>query len=275
LSPESDVEELEIRLLLEAIHARYGYRFKDYAGGSMRRRVRAALARSGLEHLGELQHKILAEPEFFALVLDDLTVRVSEVFRDPSFYRAFREQVVPLLRTYPVLKIWHAGCASGEEVYTSAILLAEEDLYERAQIYATDVSAKALELARAGVYTEAQATSFESNYLESGGKARFESYYCRAYGRIAVRESLRKNIVYFQHDLASDYALGEMHVVFCRNVLIYFGEELRRHALATFGDCLGRGGFLCLGMNESLPPASRPLFAEFANKERIYKRRLS
>jgi chemotaxis protein methyltransferase CheR len=275
LQSESELEDLEIRLLLEAIFARYGYRFQDYARGSMRRRVRAALARSGLSHLGELQHKLLAEPEFFANMLDDLTVRVSEAFRDPGFYRVFREQVVPLLRTYPLLKIWHAGCASGEEVYTSAILLAEENLYDRAQIYATDMSPKALEQARAGVYPEALAAGFESNYLESGGKGRFDSYYSRAYGRIAVRESLRKNIVYFQHDLASDYALGEMHVVFCRNVLIYFGEELRDRTLKTFSDCLERGGFLCLGMNEGLSPAAKPLFAEFAGKERIYKRRPS
>jgi chemotaxis protein methyltransferase CheR len=275
LQSESELEDLEIRLLLEAIFARYGYRFQDYARGSMRRRVRAALARSGLSHLGELQHKLLAEPDFFASMLDDLTVRVSEAFRDPGFYRVFREQVVPLLRTYPLLKIWHAGCASGEEVYTSAILLAEEDLYERAQIYATDMSPKALEQARAGVYSEALAAGFESNYLESGGKGRFDRYYSRAYGRIAVSESLRKNIVYFQHDLASDYALGEMHVVFCRNVLIYFGEQLRDRALKTFSDCLDRGGFLCLGMNEGLSAAAKPLFSEFAAKERIYKRRPS
>ncbi|HEX2674070.1 MAG TPA: CheR family methyltransferase, partial [Polyangiaceae bacterium] len=135
---QEELEELEIGLLLQAIRAKYGYHFVDYAQGSMRRRVRAALTRSGLSHLGELQHRILLDPNFFASVLDDLTVRVSEVFRDPPFYRAFRERVVPILRTYPLLKIWHAGCASGEEVYTTAILLAEENLYDRAQIYATD-----------------------------------------------------------------------------------------------------------------------------------------
>ncbi|HEY3669230.1 MAG TPA: protein-glutamate O-methyltransferase CheR [Polyangiaceae bacterium] len=275
MQPEPELEDLEIRLLLEAIHARYGYRFQDYAQGSMRRRVRAALARSGLSHLGELQHRLLTDPEFFSTLLDDLTVRVSEAFRDPAFYRVFREQVVPLLRTYPLLKIWHAGCASGEEVYTSAILLDEEGLYDRAQIYATDMSPKAVELSRAGVYPEALAQTFERNYQDSGGTGSLESYYSRAYGRIAVREHLRRNIVYFQHDLASDYALGEMHVVFCRNVLIYFGTELRERALETISDSLKRGGFLCLGMNESLSSASKALFSEFAAKERIYKRRPS
>jgi len=272
---KDSVEDLEIRLLLEAIFGKYGYRFQDYAQASIRRRARAALARSGLPHFGELQHKLLCDPEFFATLLDDLTVRVSDVFRDPQVFRAFREKVVPLLRTYPLLKIWHAGCASGEEVYTTAILLAEENLYDRVQIYATDMSATALEMARAGVYGEERAEGFERNYRESGGKFSLENYFSRAYGRITVREPLRRNIVFFQHDLASDHALGDMHVVFCRNVLIYFGSGLREQALATFANCLGRGGFLCLGSNEALPPIATAAFAEYAAAERIYRRRAS
>jgi chemotaxis protein methyltransferase CheR len=272
---EAETEELEIRLLLQAIHAQYGYHFQDYAKGSMGRRVKVALARSGLSHLGELQHKLLVDPEFFASILDDLTVRVTEVFRDPIFYRVFRETVVPVLHTYPLLKIWHAGCASGEEVYTMAILLSEENLYERAQIYATDMSLKALEMAQDGVYPEADAQKFATNYRQSGGKKRFEDYYSSAYGRIVVRENLRRNIVFFQHDLASDHALGEMHLVLCRNVLIYFGSELRSRALSLFGDCLERGGFLCLGKNEGLPAEASARFSEFSAAERIYRRRLS
>src|SRR6478609_9113590 len=270
---EPSLEDLEIRLLLQAIQAKYGYNFVDYAEGSMRRRVRAALTLSGLSHLGELQHKILLDPIFFASILDDLTVRVSELFRDPMFFRAFRERVVPILRTYPLLKVWHAGCASGEEVYTTAILLAEENLYERAQIYATDMSPKALEMARAGVYPEERAAEFERNYLEGGGKAQLGAYFSRAYGRMAVREALRRNVVFFQHDLASDQALGEMHVVFCRNVLIYFGSPLRERVLSTFAGCLERSGFLCLGMNEGLPPLARENFADFSERERIFRRR--
>lgn len=270
---ESSPEELEIRLLLQAIQARYGYQFVDYAESSMRRRVRAALVRSGLSHLGELQHRILRDPSFFASVLDDLTVRVSDVFRDPLFYRAFRERVVPVLRTYPLLKVWHAGCASGEEVYTTVILLSEANLYERAQIYATDMNPSALEMAREGVYPEERAADFERNYLESGGKGRLDDYFSRAYGRIVVREGLRRNVVFFQHDLASDQALGEMHVVFCRNVLIYFGAELRERALTTFASCLERSGFLCLGMNEGLSPSARAKFANVAERERIFQRR--
>lgn len=270
---EANLEDLEIRLLLQAIQAKYGYQFVDYAEGSMRRRVRAALTRSGLRHLGELQHQILRDPNFFASILDDLTVRVSEVFRDPLFFRVFRERVAPILRTYPLLKIWHAGCASGEEVYATAILLAEENLYDRAQIYATDMSPKALELAKAGVYSEDRAEQFAQNYLESGGKARLDAYFSHAYGRVVVRETLRRNVVFFQHDLASDQALGEMHVVFCRNVLIYFGSNLRDRVFSTFADCLARPGFLCLGMNEALSAAAKAKFMEFAERERIFRRR--
>jgi len=270
---EADLEALEVRPLLSAIHAKYGYRFIDYAESSMRRRVYAALMRSGLPHLAELERKILLDPSFFASLVDEFTVRASDLFRDPAFFRAFRQRLVPILRTYPMLKIWHAGCASGEEVYTTAILLAEENLYERAQIYATDVSPKALELAQAGVYAEERAAPFERNYLESGGKRSLSAYLGRAHGRMAVCETLRQNVVFFQHDLTTDHGLGEMHVVFCRNVLLYFGSSLRERVLSTFAGCLDRAGFLCLGMNEGLSAIAKASFADFAARERIFRRR--
>ena len=268
-----ETESIEISLVLEAIHRRYGYDLRGYGSDSIGRRVRAALAKSGLEHLGELQHRLLADPEFFAGVFEDLTVHVSEMFRDPEFYRAFRERVVPALRTYPELKIWHAGCSTGEEVYATAILLTEENLYERSQIYATDLSVTALEHAREGVYSDEQARTFARRYAESGGKGQFESYTRTAYDRVAIQERLRKNVVFFHHDLVSDYALGEMHVVFCRNVLIYFGESLRERVLGVLKDGLCRGGFLCLGASESLPAAFEGAFSTFAANERIYQLR--
>ena len=273
MAPDKDIEEIEVRLVLEAINARYGYDFRDYAPESMRRRVQAAMARSGASNLGVLQHRLLAEPDFFVSILDDLTVQVSEMFRDPSFYRTFREQVVPMLRTYPQLKVWHAGCAGGEEVYATAILLNEENLYERTQIYATDMSARAVEQAREGIYPAAQTDLFSDNYRESGGKHRLADYYSSAYGRIAIHDKLKRNVVFFQHDLVSDYALGEMQVVFCRNVLIYFGESLRSRVFGVFADSLCRGGFLCLGGSERVSPARADLFSEFAAAERIYRRR--
>ncbi|HKQ71603.1 MAG TPA: protein-glutamate O-methyltransferase CheR [Polyangiaceae bacterium] len=270
---DRDSEEIEVRLLLEAIFAQYGYDFRDYCADSMRRRVQAALAKSGLAHLGDLQHRLLVDPRFFASLLDDLTVQVSEMFRDPPTYRTFRERVVPILRTYPQVKIWHAGCASGEEVYTTAILLTEENLYDRTQIYATDVSHHALYLAREGVYRAAEAEAFERSYLQAGGTGRFQDYCAVAYGGIAMKESLRRNVVFFQHDLVSDYALGEMHVVFCRNVLIYFGDKLREHVVSVFADSLCRGGFLCLGNSERLPASRADAFLDFAATDRIYRRR--
>jgi len=269
---DQHIEELEIRLVLEAIHARYGYDFRGYALESMRRRLHVALTKSRSAHLGELQHRLLTEPALFSELLDDLTVQVSAMFRDPGFYLAFRREVVPILRTYPELKIWHAGCASGEEVYTTAILLAEEDLYERAQLYATDVSTTALTRAREGIYDTNVFESSRQGYVDAGGVGRFDDYYSTAYGKSVVREGLKKNVVFFQHDLASDYAFGEMHVIFCRNVLIYFGDPLRAKVFHTFAGGLRRGGFICLGQTERIP-TSLDAFTEFCPKQRIYRHR--
>lgn len=273
MTADAPTEELEVRLLLEAIHARYGYDFRQYAPDSMARRVRAAAAKVGAKHLGELQHRLLHEPEVFALVLDVLTVRVTEMFRDPPFYRALRQLVLPVLRTYPQLKIWHAGCASGEEVYATAVLLSEAGLYERAQIYATDMSSVAVEQTREGVYLDTMLIEFEKNYRQAGGEGELDGYFSRAYGRVSVRPALKKNVHVFQHDLVSDYSLGEMQVIFCRNVLIYFGDELRQRVLALFADALSRGGFLCLGSSETLPAPQRALYQELAPNERIYRQR--
>jgi chemotaxis protein methyltransferase CheR len=287
---DRETEQIEVRLLLEAIHAKYGYDLRDYSAASMHRRVMAALAKAGAPHLGELQHRLLADRGFFASVLDDLMVQVSEMFRDPPFFRAFRSQVVPVLQTYPQLKIWHAGCASGEEVYATAILLSEAGLYDRTQIYATDVSLQALERAQEGVYPAELAARFADSYRAAGGDGSFDRYVSTAYDRIAVKASLRRNLVFFQHNLVSDQALGEMQVIFCRNVLIYFGPDLRARVLRKFSQGLCHGGFLCLGMSEQLPglsarrpavgggerPAEPPgpdaLFVDYASRERIYRK---
>jgi chemotaxis protein methyltransferase CheR len=239
----------------------------------MARRVAAAAAKLGAKNLGELQHRLIREPATFASVLDVLTVRVTEMFRDPPMYRALNERVIPLLRTYPQLKVWHAGCASGEEVYSTAIMLSEAGLYERCQIYATDMSTVAVAQTREGVYTEEQLASFAENYRSSGGERDFGSYFLRAYGNVSIVPDLKRNVHVFQHDLVSDYSLGEMQLIFCRNVLIYFGEELRRRVFQLFNDCLVRGGVLCLGMSEALPAAERPGYREISASERIFQRR--
>jgi chemotaxis protein methyltransferase CheR len=267
-----EVEALEIRLVLEAIQAHYGYDLRDYASASMQRRVMTALRRSGLAHLGELQHRLLTDPAFFAGVLDALTVRVTELFRDPAYHLTFRERVVPLLRTYPLFKIWHAGCASGEEVYATAITLVEEGLYDRAQIYATDLSHEALDQARHGIYPATQVGKFADNYRRAGGKAELSAYYTEAYDHIAMRESLRRNVVFFQHNLVSDHVFGEMNVIVCRNVLIYFGPELKARVLRKLEQSLCPRGFLCLGTSEHLVTSPTRAFEEFAARDRIYRR---
>jgi chemotaxis protein methyltransferase CheR len=270
---DPELEEIEVRLILEAIHARYGYDLRDYAPPSMRRRVLAALARSDAANLGELQHRLLGDPGLFATLLDHLMVQVSEMFRDPSFFLVFRREIVPLLRTYPQIKIWHAGCASGEEVYTTAILLTEEGLYDRTQIYATDLCPPALERAREGVYAADLAGRFAENYRAAGGTASFEAYISSAYDRIAIREPLRRNIVFFQHNLVSDQPPGEMQVIFCRNVLIYFGADLRHRVVTKLASGLCRGGFLCLGSSEQPPGTLEGVaFRDHAAPERIFRK---
>jgi chemotaxis protein methyltransferase CheR len=266
-----DVEGIEIRLLLEAIHARYGYDLRGYHPESMTRRIQAALARSSLPHLGALQHRILTDPSSFASVFDDLTVRVTDMFRDPTFFVAFRERVVPFLKTYGDVKIWHAGCATGEEVYAVAILLWEHDLYVRSQLYGTDINEPALAHARHGVYAENKVPMYAGNYVRAGGAANLEDYYLRGYGGIAMREWLRRNMAFFHHNLVSDYALGTMQVIFCRNVFIYLGSEARERAMSMFCDSLCRGGFLCLGQNESLPASHERRFQGIVPEERIYQ----
>ena len=267
-----DVTTIEVRLLLEAIYERYGYDLRGYAAASIGRRVHVALARSGLPDLGALQHRVLTDPDAFARVLGDLTVQVTGLFRDPGFYRAVRERVVPMLRTYPLINVWLAGCSTGEEAYSMAILLREEGLYERSQIYATDLSAAALDRAKAGVFPAEDLAAIVDAYGRSGGSDELEAHATVAYGQLAVKEALRRNILFFQHDLVSDHVFGEMQVVFCRNVLIYFGRALRARVMRKLSESLCPGGFLCLGASERLAADDREPFRELAPNERIYRR---
>lgn len=266
-------DPLEVAFVIEALAERHGYDFRGYESASLGRRLSQAATRVGAAHLGELLHRILREPNVVQQVLDVLTVRVTEMFRDPSFHLAFRQRVVPVLRAYPQLKLWHAGCASGEEAYTMAILLAEEGLISRCHIYATDVSAAAIGQARAGIYPAAVLDSCASDYARSGGQHQIEDYFCEAYGSVTVREDLRKCVHFFQHDLVSDYTLGEMHVICCRNVLIYFGRELRSRVLSMFTTDLPQGGFLCLGASEHLPAGAQASFEDVDAGQRIFRYR--
>lgn len=263
----------ELEQLLEEIRSRHGYDFRGYAPEHLRRRLAAALARSGLGSLESFRQRIVADPDFFASVRDDFFVRVSEMFRDPETYAAIRTRLLPILRTYPLIRVWHCGCARGEEAYSTAILFREEGLEDRVQIYATDVNPGALEEARAGIYPISSLEKFARNYADAGGTRRFDDYFTSGYDGIALHESLRRNMIFFQHDLVSDHVFGEMHLVFCRNVLIYFGRELRDVALGKLTASLCPGGFLCLGSAEGGALDHRSIGLEsYSRGDRIFRR---
>jgi chemotaxis protein methyltransferase CheR len=257
---------------LASIFDRYGYDLREYAPASLRRRIQAALGKSGLSTVTELEARSLADPAFFRDVFETLTVRVSGMFRDPSFYRALGAWVFPRLRASARLNIWHGGCATGEEAYSTAILLAEAGLYDRCQIYATDLSPLALEIAKLGVYPATTLPEVAARYRAAGGRSDLSRYATQAYGRISIHESLRRNILFFQHDLVGDHVFGEMDLILCRNVLIYFGRELQTRVVAKLGDSLRPGGALCLGRSEQLSLAGRQRFSELVADERIYQR---
>ncbi|MDF2447030.1 MAG: cheR [Moraxellaceae bacterium] len=268
-------EDIELQLLLEAIYQRYGYDFRAYSRASLQRRVDQHILLKHYKHAGELIHSILHKGEAFAALLSDLTINVTEMFRDPDFYRAFREKVVPVLRTHPFLKIWHAGSATGEEIYSMAILLEEEGLYDRCQIYATDIDKEVLEKAKKGIYSVADLRKYTENYQKAGGKAAMSDYYTAKYDNVIMDPRLKKNVIFADHDLATDQVFGEMQVIFCRNVMIYFNAELQKRVFQLFHDSLDIGGTLCLGNKESLRCASCADDFDVIDKaQRIYRKRV-
>lgn len=270
LAPQ-ELVDLEIDLFLEALYRRYRHDFRGYARPTLRRRLAQALDQFRCESLSILQHRILRDAALLAQVLRFLTVQVSNLFRDPSFYLALRTKVVPVLQTYPSLKLWVAGCSNGEEVYSLAILLEEEGLLQRTIIYATDVSTEALRAAELGVYKIDRAQDFSRNYQRAGGTRSLSDYYTAAYDGIAFDRRLRANVVFSDHSLATDSVFAEVHLVTCRNVLIYFDAELRDRAIGLFRESLIRRGFLALGSKESLRgSAQSPGFAEMDRVNRLF-----
>lgn len=269
-----DEFDLEIELLIDAIYHKFHYDFRGYARASLKRRLRTALPRFFCESLSQLQDKVLHDPTIFPRLLDYLTVQLSELFRDPGYFRAMRETVIPVLRTYPSLKIWVAGCSTGEEVYSFAILLHEENLLKSTQIYATDINVRALEEAEAGIYDLDRMAAFSANYHLAGGTASLSDYYTAAYGKAILNRALRDHIVFSDHSLATDMVFSEVQLVSCRNVLIYFNRELQDRALDLFRSALCRKGFLGLGSKESLRfSAHVHNFEEIIPERRIYQKR--
>jgi chemotaxis protein methyltransferase CheR len=265
--------DIELGLLLDAIFQTYHYDFRSYAPASLKRRVRSALSHFGCETISRLQERVLREPKLFSDLLRFLTVQVSDLFRDPNYYRSLREKVVPYLRTYPSLKVWVAGCSTGEEAYSLAILLAEEGLLDRTLIYATDINPESLRAAEAGIYDVERFKHFSENYLAAGGRASLSNYYTARYSSAVFDRTLKKAILFSDHSLATDSAFAEVQLASCRNVLIYFERGLQDRAVGVLRNSLCRKGFLGLGLKETLRfSAHASAFVEFAGEQRIYQR---
>lgn len=249
-SPE--IERLEIRLLLEAVFEQYGYDFREYAAASLRRRIRRFLSEENLPTVSALQGRILHDPACLNRFVHNISVDVSSLFRDPLFYLALRKKVAPLLGALPFVRLWHAGCSTGEEVYSTAILLTEENLYGKARIYATDMDEMVLSEAKEGIYPLSTMKEYTENYIKAGGTASFSYYYVAQYDHAVFNAGLKKNIVWAQHNLATDSSFNEFHLIFCRNVMIYFDTPLLEKVHELLYRSLAVGGFLALGSKESL-----------------------
>jgi chemotaxis protein methyltransferase CheR len=268
------VEDLEIQLLLEALYQRYHYDFRHYARASIKRRLLQARTQLTFASISAMQEALLHDVAMLPRLLNYLTVQVSEMFRDPSYFRALREKVLPHLRTYPSLKVWIAGCSSGEELYSLAILFREEGLDQRTMFYATDINPAALHAAEAGIYPIERLQKFTENHQKSGPRSSLSDYYTADYGRAVFDKTLRRRVVFSDHSLVTDAVFGEMHLISCRNVLIYFDRSMQDRAIGLFRDSLARKGFLGLGSKESLRfSVHADAFAEFTRDEKIYQRR--
>lgn len=270
----ADVVDLEIKLLMEGLYQVYGYDFRDYAEASLRRRLTHWLTGSGFSTLSQAQSQLLRDRSLFETLLRGITVNVSEMFRDPAFFKAIREEVVPHLKTYPFVKIWHAGCASGEEAYSMAILLEEEGMKGRFRIYATDINEEVLRHAKEGIFPLQEMQHFTRNYQHAGGKGSFSDYYTARYEHAILSPSLRESMVFAAHNLAVDADFGEMNLILCRNVMIYFKQPLKERVLGLLDRSLAPGGFLCLGTKESLDRREiSGRYESIAPRMQIYRKR--
>lgn len=252
LAGSDELEQIEIELLLDGVHRLYGYDFRNYALPSLKRRIWHHVHAENVLSISALQEKVLHDRACFERFVYSLSIPVTEMFRDPGLFLTFRQKVVPLLRTYPYIRIWHAGCSTGEEVYSMAILLHEEGLYDKARIYATDMNERSLQQAKEGVYDISRMKQYTKNYLEAGGTRAFSEYYTAKYNSVILQPYLRKNIIFAEHNLATDTSFNEFNVIFCRNVMIYFNDELRDHVHGLFHESLSRFGILVLGSKESI-----------------------
>ena len=273
---QSDIEDIEIELFRDAILKRHGYDFSGYAPASFKRRVIGLRDALGIRTISHLTERLIHEDELIVDVISGLSVPVSEMFRDPPTFRTLREEVIPMLATWPEINVWQAGCANGEEVYSLAILLKETGLYDRARIHATDFSQRALERAEEGIYPLREARAYSENYIKAGGVGSLSDWFTAGYSRVRMDPSLRKRVVFSNHKLVSDGVFGEMQLVVCRNVLIYFRDALQDRVLKLFRDSLVHGGYLCLGSRESLSFSTVETdFSDVSARDSIYRRTLN
>ncbi len=272
---ELESESHEIDRLLEIIFDRFGYDFRSYSEASLKRRIHLALTRQNLSTVHELSEKIARDTNAFSMLLNQLTVTVTEMFRDAQVFKYLRDQVFPYLKTYPELKIWHAGCSTGEEVYSLAILLMEAGLYERCLIYGTDINPRALQKARDGILSGPSIEEATARYTAAGGVHSFSKYYTMESGVAVLDPRLKKNLVFSDHNLVTDSKFGEMNLILCRNVLIYFSLELQNRVLALLWESLGMGGFLCLGSKERLDSRRHLQGCRvMSTSERVYQKKV-
>jgi chemotaxis protein methyltransferase CheR len=270
---DASLQAVEVRLLLEGIFQRYGFDFREYAYASIKRRILGRLVPEGLKSISGLQEKVLHDGPAMERLLAALTVHVTSMFRDPSFYLAFRQRIVPVLRTYPFVRIWHCGCSTGEEVYSMAILLHEEGLYERCRIYATDVSELVLAAAKSAIFPLSQMREYTENYQRAGGTASFSEYYTAQQDHVIFRPSLQQNVVFAQHNLVTDSSFNEFNVVLCRNVMIYFNKTLQERVHKLLLGSVDRFGVLALGRKESLHyTPHESAYEALDENERLYRK---
>jgi chemotaxis protein methyltransferase CheR len=272
---EPQLEDIEIDLFLEAIYRRYGYDFCHYSRATIRRRVRNILRKFERSSATEMIPDLLHDEQLAQKVIHEFSITVTEMFRDPEFYRTVRQQVVPYLKTYPFLRAWVAGCATGEEVYSLAIVLHEEGIYDRTKIFATDFNETALAKAQDGIYLLKDLQQYTINYQRAGGLRSFSEYYLADYESAIIHQGLKSNLTFASHNLATDGVFGEVQLIFCRNVLIYFDRVLQNRVLGLLTDSLSRGGFLCLGTKETLdfsPVAEQ--YKVVNAEEKIYQKRV-
>jgi chemotaxis protein methyltransferase CheR len=269
----SEVERIELHLLLEGMYRLYGFDFKNYSLPFLNRRIQHRMRAEKLGSISALQEKVLHEPKVMQQLLNDFSVNVTEMFRDPAFYAAFRQRVVPILREYPHIRIWHAGCSTGEEVYSMAILLHEEGLYHKARLYATDMNEDALKRAESGAFPLQRMQQYTKNYLQAGGAKAFSEYYSAIHDTVEFHPFLRENLVFAQHNLVTDRSFNEFQVIVCRNVLIYFDKLLQNRVHHLFCESLGHGGILALGSREGLAFTSHAdRYEEVDGAQKLYRK---